>query len=49
MNTLEIQTVSAQGKTTTDEALRLFDQLDTVELEFMFGQWRGSGLLKSIQ
>ncbi len=44
MNTLEIQTILQQGKTTTDEALRLFDGLDTVELEFMFGRWQGSGL-----
>ncbi|MGB5710656.1 MAG: hypothetical protein WBM44_07070, partial [Waterburya sp.] len=28
MNTLEIQTILQHGKTTTDEALRLFDGLD---------------------
>lgn len=43
MNTLEIQTVLQQGTATTDEALQLFDGLDTVDLEFMFGRWRGSG------
>ena len=43
MNTLDIQTVIQQGKTTTEEALRLFDDLDTVGLDFMFGRWQGSG------
>jgi hypothetical protein len=45
MNTLEtIKTVLQQGKTNTDEALKLFDELDTVDLEFMIGRWKGSGL-----
>jgi hypothetical protein len=44
-NTLETaQTVIQQGKTTTDEALKIFDELETVDLEFMFGRWKGSGL-----
>lgn len=44
MNILEIQIVLEQGKSTTDEALRIFDGLETIELEFMFGRWQGSGL-----
>ncbi len=30
------------GRVTTDEALDLFDGLDVVPLEFLFGVWRGS-------
>ena len=44
MSTLEkFQTIIQQGKTSTDEALKLFDELDTVDLEFMMGRWKGSG------
>jgi hypothetical protein len=43
MDTLEIQTVIQQEKATTDEALRLFDELDTVGLDFMMDRWKGSG------
>ncbi|MEM7593518.1 MAG: DUF4334 domain-containing protein [Cyanobacteria bacterium P01_A01_bin.83] len=43
MNTREIQTILQQKNTTTEEALKLFDELDTVDLEFMIGKWRGSG------
>ncbi|MEM8722175.1 MAG: DUF4334 domain-containing protein [Cyanobacteria bacterium P01_G01_bin.39] len=43
MNTTEIQTILQQENTTTEEALRLFDGLDTVDLEFMIGKWKGSG------
>ena len=44
MNTLEkFQTTLQQEKTSTDEALKLFDELDTVDLEFMMGRWKGSG------
>lgn len=32
------------GKTTTAEALSFFDELDAVNLESMFGRWRGKGL-----
>jgi hypothetical protein len=32
-----------QAKTTTAEALALFDRLEPVDMEFMFGRWRGSG------
>ncbi|MEM7579359.1 MAG: DUF4334 domain-containing protein [Mastigocoleus sp.] len=44
MNTLEkFQTILQQGKTNTDEALKLFDELNTVSLEFMMDRWKGSG------
>ena len=43
MNTLEIQTVLQRKKATTDGALKLFDELDTVGLDFMMGRWKGSG------
>jgi hypothetical protein len=44
-NTLQtVQTVIQQGKTTTDEALKIFDELEPVDLEFMIGRWKGSGL-----
>ena len=42
MNALEIQTVVQQRKATTEEALKLFDELDTVDLEFMLGRWQRS-------
>ena len=45
MSTLEIQTVIQQGRSTTEEALRLFDELDSVGLDFMFGRWQGSDFL----
>lgn len=34
---------ASEAKTTTAEALALFDRLDAVDMEFMFGQWKGSG------
>ncbi|WP_413467319.1 DUF4334 domain-containing protein [Pleurocapsa sp. FMAR1] len=43
MNTLEKFQITRQGKTSTDEALKLFDELDTVDLKFMMGRWKGSG------
>ena len=44
MNTLEkVQRIIQQGKTSTDEALKLFDELEPVDLEFMMGRWKGSG------
>lgn len=43
MNALEIQMVIQQSQTTTEEAIKLFDELDTVDLEFMLGRWQGSG------
>lgn len=45
MNTIEnLNTILKTGKTTTAEALNLFDHLETVPLAFMFGKWQGSGL-----
>ncbi|MBD2196806.1 MULTISPECIES: DUF4334 domain-containing protein [Calothrix] len=45
MNTLEnTQLILETGKTTKEEALQLFDVLEPVNLEFMFGRWQGSGL-----
>ncbi|MBD2207876.1 DUF4334 domain-containing protein [Calothrix sp. FACHB-1219] len=45
MNTLEnAQLILETGKTTKEEALQLFDRLEPVNLEFMFGRWQGSGL-----
>ncbi|MGF1540356.1 MAG: DUF4334 domain-containing protein [Pleurocapsa sp.] len=44
ISTLEkFQTMVQQETTSTDAALNLFDQLDTVDLEFMMGRWKGSG------
>ncbi len=31
------------GRATTDEAIALFDSLDSVEIEFMLGHWTGKG------
>jgi len=33
---------ASEAKTTTAEALALFDRLEPVDMEFMFGQWKGS-------
>ena len=45
METLENhQSILETGQTTTEKALQLFDTLEPVNLEFMFGRWRGSGL-----
>lgn len=41
LKTLDL--LSQQSKTSTVEALELFDQLDPVDLAFMMGRWRGSG------
>lgn len=32
-----------QGKTSTAEALAIFDALDTIDLDFMIGSWKGEG------
>ncbi|MDJ0533414.1 MAG: GXWXG domain-containing protein [Xenococcaceae cyanobacterium MO_207.B15] len=32
------------GQATTEKALQLFDALEPVNLDFMFGRWQGSGL-----
>lgn len=44
MITEKYQTILQQGKTTTEEALKFFDELETVDLDFMIGRWRGTGL-----
>jgi Domain of unknown function (DUF4334)/GXWXG protein len=38
------QLILETGVTTTQTALQLFDSLETVNLDFMLGRWRGSGL-----
>ena len=40
----QFQTVLETRKTSTEAALKLFDELDTVNLDFMMGQWQGEGL-----
>jgi Domain of unknown function (DUF4334)/GXWXG protein len=45
METLEsCLSIITVGKTTTEMALKLFDALDPVSLDFMFGRWQGSEL-----
>ncbi len=45
MDTLEnYQLILKTGKTTRERALQLFDALEPVNLDFMFGRWQGSGL-----
>ena len=45
MKTLEnYQSILEAGQTTTEKALELFDALEPVNLDFMFGRWQGSGL-----
>lgn len=43
----EVQSVSAlnAGRATTEEALALFDALESVDLDFMLGSWKGEGFL----
>ncbi|MDJ0648280.1 MAG: DUF4334 domain-containing protein [Xenococcaceae cyanobacterium MO_188.B19] len=38
------QSIIKTGKTTTEQALKLFDALEPVNLEFMLGCWQGSGI-----
>lgn len=38
------QLILNKGRTTLETALELFDALEPVNLEFMFGRWKGSGL-----
>ncbi len=38
------QSILNTGKTTTEQALKLFDALDPVNLDFMIGRWQGLGL-----
>ncbi len=45
MKTLEnLESILETGQTTTEKALELFDALEPVNLDFMLGRWRGSGL-----
>jgi hypothetical protein len=37
------QTINS-GQTTTDIAMKIYDNLETVNLEFMWGRWRGGSL-----
>ncbi len=43
LTTPEIDKVLQQESTTTEEALALFDQLESVNIDFMLGRWQGSG------
>ena len=38
------QLILETAKTTTDQALQVFDALEPVSLDFMVGRWRGSGI-----
>lgn len=40
----DIYAILQTGKATTEDALRVFDDLEPVDLDFMLGRWRGSGL-----
>ncbi len=33
-----------QNETTTEEALKVYDSLESVDLEFMIGRWQGKGI-----
>lgn len=39
----QVNEILQEGTTSPEVALNLFDQLDEVTIEFMFGQWKGSG------
>ena len=42
MNTLEkLNTTLENGGASTEEALKFFDELESVNLEFMIGRWQG--------
>ncbi len=38
------ESILKTGQTTTEKALQLFDSLEPVNLDFMFGRWQGQGL-----
>jgi hypothetical protein len=38
------QSILDSGTASTTDALKLYDTLDIVELDFMLGRWRGSGI-----
>lgn len=44
MLTTSPKEILQQGSTTLEEALSLFDRLETVDIDFMLGRWRGAGL-----
>ena len=45
METLEnCRSILETGQTTTEKALQIFDALESVNLDLMFGRWQGSGL-----
>ena len=44
LTTSRITEVLQQESTTTQEALDLFDQLETADIDFMLGRWQGAGL-----
>ena len=45
MDTLnKLSAILQTGKTNTTEALEIFDELNAVDLDFMLGRWKGSGL-----
>lgn len=44
INLEKINLIQQSGKTTTEEALTIFDQLEVINLEFMLGQWKGYGI-----
>ena len=43
-STESCQSILKSGKTTTEQALQLFDSLEPVNLDFMLGRWQGQGL-----
>ncbi len=42
---ISFTTALEAGKTSTEEALAIFDSLDPVNTDFMLGAWQGSGFL----
>ncbi len=45
MTTLkDINSLIQTGETTTEQALKQFDELEAVDIDFMMGRWQGSGL-----
>ena len=40
----EIISILETKQTTTEEALKLYDSLESVDLDFMMGRWQGKGL-----
>ncbi len=40
-----INKILAEGKATTEEALKAFDSLEPISVEFMHGRWKGSDII----